>query len=118
MEKNACIRTKTDNKKIDKCKLIVNDLDIPFERLSDLLSLAGNKVRLKILYLLSNEKALCVCDLSDILKMNISAISQHLRKLKDKKVILPERKGQTIFYSVNSENKRLFNMLFKQIEND
>ena len=41
---------------------------------------------LKILYLLQEEGQLCPCDLSDILGMNTSPISQHLRKLKDSKI--------------------------------
>ena len=117
MENNVCIRTVIDKNKIDKCKITVKKFDISFEKLSDVLSLSGNKVRLKILYLLSNEESLCVCDLSDILDMNISAVSQHLRKLKDKNIIIPKRKGQTIFYSVNDEYKSLFEIFFEQIEN-
>ena len=118
MGNNVCIRTKIDTKKIDNCKVIINKFDTSFNRLSYILSLAGNSVRLKILYLLSNENSLCVCDLSDILKMNISAISQHLRKLKDKDVVIPERKGQTVFYSVNAKYKNLFSMFFEQIKNN
>jgi DNA-binding transcriptional ArsR family regulator len=37
-----------------------------FTHLSDILALAGNEVRLKILYLLEEEKELCPCDLADI----------------------------------------------------
>jgi len=117
MENNVCIRTVLDQNKIDKCKSIVDNFDLSFEILSDILSLSGNKVRLKILYLLSNEVSLCVCDLSDILNMNISAVSQHLRKLKDKNVITPNRKGQTIYYSVNDEYQSLLNIFFEKIEN-
>ncbi len=44
---------------------------------------------------------MCVCDLSDVLKMNQSPISQHLRKLKDAGVLLNERDGMTVFYFLN-----------------
>jgi len=118
MGNNACIRTKVDEHKIESCKGVIDNHDVSFIRLSETLGLAANQVRLKILYLLSTEESLCVCDLSDILKMNISAISQHLRKLKDKNMIIPERQGQTIFYAVNQEYHQLLSMLFSHIEAD
>jgi transcriptional regulator, ArsR family len=80
------------------------------------LSLVGNTVRLKILYLLFQEKRLCVCDLSDILEMNISAISQHLRKMKDRNLIETEREAQTIFYSLTTEFEKLLNPFFKILD--
>jgi len=68
------------------------------------------------LYLLSQEQGLCVCDLSDILSMKISAISQHLRKLKDRNIINPNRKAQTIFYSLTAEYETIFSPLFQLID--
>lgn len=70
--------------------------------LADLLSTAGNIQRLKILYLLHAHKELCVCDLAEVLELTESAVSQHLRKLKDKNMVKTRRQGQTIFYSLVS----------------
>lgn len=70
--------------------------------LSELLGVAGNNQRLKILYLLHAHKEMCVCDLAEILELTDSAVSQHLRKLKDKNIVKTRRKGQTIFYSLIS----------------
>jgi DNA-binding transcriptional ArsR family regulator len=84
--------------------------------LSNVLSLAGNEVRLKILYLLDSEKELCPCDLSDILQMSIPAISQHLRKMKDGGLIKAKKVGQTIFYSICKEHLKTLLPLFKQIK--
>jgi len=81
------------------------------------LSLAGNEVRLKILFLLEEEGELCPCDLADILGMSVPAVSQHLRKLKDGGVVVTRRDGQTIFYSLKSENLNLLKPLFKHIVN-
>ena len=116
MEKITCIRIEADIEQIANCKQTINGLDSSFDLLSKALSLAGNEVRLKILFLLFQEKKLCVCDLSDILSMNISAISQHLRKLKDRNIIKPERKAQTIFYSLSTKYEKLFSPFFKLIE--
>ncbi len=70
--------------------------------LADLLGAAGNIQRLKILYLLHTHKEMCVCDLAEVLEVTDSAASQHLRKLKDKNMVMTRRKGQTIFYSLVS----------------
>ncbi len=120
-EKNkpmSCIRLQADEQQIAACKQTVSELEASFSQLANALSLAGNSVRLKILFLLQRESKLCVCDLSDILDMSISAISQHLRKLRDRQLIRPERKGQTIFYSLTPEYEELFAPFFEQIENN
>lgn len=118
MENNSCIRLEADIEQINKCKKTINEFDSSFDLLSNALSLAGNNVRLKILFLLFQEQELCVCDLSDILSMKISAISQHLRKLKDKNLVQPKRKAQTIFYSLSKEYEKLFSPFFELIEDN
>ncbi|MBI3193592.1 MAG: winged helix-turn-helix transcriptional regulator [Ignavibacteriae bacterium] len=70
------------------------------ETLANLLGVAGNPQRLKILYLLHAHKEMCVCDLAEALEISDSAVSQHLRKLKDKNIVKTRRKDQTINYSL------------------
>lgn len=70
--------------------------------LADLLGSAGNIQRLKTLYLLHAHREMCVCDLAEVLELTVSAVSQHLRKLKDKNIVKTRRKGQTIYYSLVS----------------
>ena len=116
MENNSCIRQQADIEQINRCKETVSELNESFEYLANGLSLVGNSVRLKILYLLFEEKRLCVCDLSDILAMNISAISQHLRKMKDRNLLETERDAQTIFYSLTPEYEKLLNPFFEILD--
>ncbi len=115
---NQCIRVFADINQIKACKENIRFVDESAEYLANSLNLAGNAVRLKILFLLQEEGQLCVCDLSDILDMNISAISQHLRKLKDGKIITSKKTGQTIFYSVSSTYINIFKPFFKLIANN
>jgi len=103
-KKNTCIRVYADQVQIDRCKKKVGELDREIEHYADILKLIGNAVRMKILYLLAEENELCVCDLSDILGMQIPAISQHLRKLKDKSIVQTKKVGQTIYYSITLHN--------------
>lgn len=115
MEK--CIRLYADKVQLNECqkKLKVNSLSL--SRLSKVLELAGNEVRLKILYLLEEEDQLCPCDLSDILGMSIPAVSQHLRKLKDGNIIEARRDGQTIYYSLKGEHLKVIKPFFRYISN-
>jgi ArsR family transcriptional regulator, lead/cadmium/zinc/bismuth-responsive transcriptional repressor len=77
--------------------------------------LAGNEVRLKMIYLLEEEKELCPCDLDDILGMSIPAVSQHLRKLKDGNIVETRKEAQTIYYSLSEENIKILKPFFKHI---
>lgn len=118
MKKKQCIRIKADIRQINSCKEVIKKFEPSFDSISSSFSLAGNNVRLKILFLLSKERELCVCDLSDILSMKISAISQHLRKLKDRDIIKPKRKAQTIFYSLTEEYEMKFSFLFELVKSE
>ena len=114
----TCIRQQADIKQLNRCKNLIEDLDESFDYLSNGLELAGNKVRLKILFLLYQEQRLCVCDISDILGMTISSVSQHLRKLKDRNLISSEKEAQTIYYSMTTEFQKLLKPFFKLIEDN
>lgn len=118
MSQNTCIRVLADVNQIKECREKVRRVDESFGMLANALALAGNNARLKILYLLQEEGQLCPCDLSDILGMTVSAISQHLRKLKDGKLIESKKTGQTIFYSVNPDYLDILKPLFKLISNN
>ena len=119
MENNqSCIRVFADKVQIENCRKTLQSNDKSFSKLSGLLALAGNEVRLKIMFLLEEENELCPCDLADILGMSVPAISQHLRKLKDAGVIQAKRSGQTIFYSLKTEHLKLLQPFFKIIINN
>lgn len=111
----TCIRVFADPIQIRECRKKVTENEKTFSQLSNILALAGSGVRLKILYLLEEENELCPCDLADILGMTVPAISQHLRKMKDGNIIESRREGQTIFYSLSSENLKILKLFFKHI---
>lgn len=115
MNNETCIRLFADQEQIKSCKEKLKTSRKSFVSLSNILALAGNEVRLKIVYLLEEEKELCPCDLADILGMTIPAISQHLRKLKDGNIVETRKEGQTIYYSLTHENLKILKPFFKQI---
>ncbi len=80
------------------------------ETLADLLGVIGSPVRLKIIYLLQSLKEICVCDLAEILEITDSAVSQHLRKLKDRHIIKSRKDSQSVYYLLE-DNQFVNNLL-------
>jgi DNA-binding transcriptional ArsR family regulator len=97
LTEETCIRK---NVNVDMLRQLQKNLHLKndLENLADLLTIAGNETRLKILYLLAQEPELCVCDMADITGMTVSSISHQLSKLRAHGLIAKRRNGQTIFY--------------------
>ncbi|RAV03462.1 metalloregulator ArsR/SmtB family transcription factor [Paenibacillus sp. YN15] len=74
------------------------------EQLADELKLAGDKTRLTILSILK-ERECCVCELAELLQTSQPNVSQHMRKLKDGKLVKESRRGQWIYYSLDLAEK-------------
>lgn len=99
-----CHRESSNNNEVEKAKIFIcNNLN-KIEKESEKLALLSNAVRLQIVLLLKNFNKLCVCDLSEILNVKQSAISQHLRKLKDGGILNKSRDGLTIYYFIDEVN--------------
>lgn len=100
---STCIRALADENQISRCKNKIENVGSDLSDLATIIGLIGNDTRIKILYLIQSENRLCVCDLSDILGMTVPAISQQLRKLKDRGIISSEREGTVIYYSLTEK---------------
>ncbi|WP_195574972.1 ArsR/SmtB family transcription factor [Paenibacillus sp. 1001270B_150601_E10] len=77
---------------------------ISIEEMAEQFKLLGDKTRLKIVSLVAQQQ-MCVCHLVEILQTTQPNISQHLRKLKDAGLVVEERRGQWIYYSLSIEDK-------------
>jgi DNA-binding transcriptional ArsR family regulator len=88
------------------------------EEAAELFNLASNSTRLKILFLLDELKELCVCDLAEMLGVTVSAVSQHLAKLRAYGLATTRRDAQTIYYRLVSHDflDSLRTSLFEQVE--
>jgi len=111
----SCIRNDADLEQITKCKDTLESNSANFNSMSKMLSIVGNEVRLKILFLLYIEGELCPCDLADILEMSVPAISQHLRKIKDSGFIIYRREGQTLYYTLVDKEINILTNIFETI---
>lgn len=104
----GCANVEMINRSINQLKEIQEDIVTT----CDLLSLTGNETRFKILFLIKSNQRLCVCDMSDILGISISAVSQQLSKLKKGGVLSSSKEGQTIYYSIEPSFTKKLDQLF------
>lgn len=77
------------------------------EEEAKIFSALADPTRLKLVKLLSQQQepeALCVNALAGLLEVSQSAISQHLRILKEAGLVKGQRRGNHMHYSVNKEN--------------
>lgn len=54
----------------------------------------------KILYALSHDQELCVCDIAALLEVKVATASHHLRKLRDLKILKYRNDGKLAYYSL------------------
>jgi len=75
-----------------------------FEIHAELCQLLGNPKRLAMVALLeTGEKS--VGDMAEALDTSITVVSQHLRLMKDRDVVVTRKDGQSVFYSL--KNRKL-----------
>ncbi|MGM8366205.1 ArsR/SmtB family transcription factor [Virgibacillus sp. W0181] len=74
-----------------------------YETTEETLKAIGEETRLKIISYLTFD-TFCVCELVELLHMSQPSISQHIRRLKQANIVLEERKGKWVFYSLNNQH--------------
>lgn len=72
------------------------------QKIAEISKVLGVDSRVKILRLLS-EKSLCVGALSRRLGITPGAVSQHLRILKSVGLVVPEKRGYFVHYSLDKQ---------------
>jgi DNA-binding transcriptional ArsR family regulator len=82
---------------------------------AELLRLIGNENRLLILCRLIAEEELSVGDIAEAVGVSQSALSQHLARMREQKVVAARREGQTIFYRIADPYARRIVHLLKEI---
>jgi DNA-binding transcriptional ArsR family regulator len=73
--------------------------------LAEFFKLFSDKTRVGILWALSLSE-MCVCDLSMLLKMKQPAISQHLKSLRQMRIVRTRREGKAVFYALDDDHIR------------
>lgn len=93
---------------------------LPHIQLSKRLKALQDPTRLKILSLLS-KRPLCVCVITDALRLSQPTISRHLGLLEDAGFVRKERQGRMIIYSVSPEDelaRRLLEITLQETARD
>ena len=86
------------NDVVDKIKGLFPQDELIFE-FADFYKIFGDTTRVKILYALDKAE-LCVCDISALLNMTISAVSHQLKILRDSNLVSTRRDGKVVYYSL------------------
>ena len=71
--------------------------------LADFFKLFGDTTRIKILHALLVSE-MCVCDLSEVLNVNQSAMSHQLKTLRQANLVKYRKEGKVVFYSLKDEH--------------
>lgn len=82
------------------------------EKQLEVLKALAHPVRLNIVYLLKESESKCVCEIQETQEnLSQSNLSQHLKILRDAGIVICEKKGGWVHYSL--KNKEIFDGLEK-----
>ena len=91
-----------DQKSLNNLKSAFPKDELLFD-LADFYKIFGDTTRVKILYAL-DKCELCVCDISELLNMSLSAVSHQLKTLRDSNLVKTKRDGKEIYYSLADDH--------------
>lgn len=75
----------------------------------------ADPTRWRIVHLVS-DRALCVCELADVLRLPQSTLSSHLRVIQDAGMLDCERREKWLFYRVKPEFQPLLRAIFRHFD--
>jgi ArsR family transcriptional regulator len=90
----------------------VKRLDLHAKRFKAL----GHPVRLGMALKLAEEPDTCACDFADVFGVSQPMVSQHLKVLRDAKLVKTRRNGTQIFYSLDPAATRELHALVGELK--
>ncbi len=81
------------------------DSDTIMNSLTNFYKLFADSTRIRILCALDKHE-LCVCDISSLLDMTISAVSHQLKLLRESDLVKATKQGKVVYYSLKDEHVR------------
>lgn len=88
--------------KVNALKRAILD-DTKLTKLTDIFKVLGDATRAKILLALSKEE-LCVCDISHVLGLSLSAVSHQLRLLRNLGLVKYRNERRMAFYTLDNNH--------------
>lgn len=81
--------------------------DLDAVRVSRLFKAFADPTRLKVLYVLTLERELCVCDVAAVIGHSNATASHHLRTLLEQGLVKYRKEGKVVYYSLDDDHVRL-----------
>ncbi|MBU2563941.1 MAG: metalloregulator ArsR/SmtB family transcription factor [Actinobacteria bacterium] len=82
------------------------------KKITRVLKALADENRIRILYLLSERKDLCVCEIREVIGLSQPTISSHLKLLENNELVTFNKDGKWVNYSINPVlDKRISQML-------
>lgn len=103
IQKQLCNASVCSEEKIKQYQKHLKSRD-DIKQIAQFSKLTSDPNRNNIIYLLYKFDAFCVCDLANILDVSIASVSQHLRKLHDKRLVRTRKEKQTIYYALSDKD--------------
>ncbi|MFZ3085119.1 MAG: metalloregulator ArsR/SmtB family transcription factor [Candidatus Hydromicrobium sp.] len=92
------------------------------KKITRVLKALADENRVRILYLLSERKDLCVCEIREIIGLSQPTISSHLKLLENSGLVTYSKDGKWVNYSMNPDLnvklKQMLNDIFSMIKTD
>ena len=95
----VCIVVAIDEEKVKAVAKALPD-DTEIDDLTNTFKILSDQTRLKIVLALAKEE-LCVCDLSALIGVSVSAISHQLRLLRNMRIVKNRKEGKMVYYSLD-----------------
>lgn len=93
-----------DEEKVERVQENLEEVDIA--GISLVLKAIADEKRAKIVYALTLEDELCVCDIANVLDLTIANTSHHLRTLYKQRIVTYRKEGKLSFYSLQGEEMK------------
>jgi len=71
-----------------------------YETRAKVLKALAQPARLKLVDVLAEHDDVCVCDLTEVVGMDMSTVSRHLTQLKNAGIVTSDKRGKMVFYSL------------------
>ncbi|WIG58993.1 MAG: Transcriptional regulator, ArsR family [Ktedonobacterales bacterium] len=105
MSAQACTLPGADPERVARGRAGLLDEDSAFA-LAETFRALADSTRAKILYALLRQE-LCTCDLAAIIGASESSVSQHLRMLRQLRLVKSRREGKRVFYGLDDLHIRV-----------
>ena len=105
----SCLVPGADRQRVEHGRELLAD-EQTYDELAATFRALADSSRAKIVYSLLHQE-LCTCDLAAITNNSESAVSQHLRLLRQLRLVKSRREGKMVYYSLDDAHIRILLMV-------